>query len=286
MPARSRPRDSSSAASNPLISSNSAASTCSASWVETSFWNLRLSARIVCEPLPGGQDVDPLVVEQGLERGAGQATGRLEEGFERERDVPRLLRLGPIDQPDGRLLEDQADRDPGLVEQPLELLLRRLDPGAVLRVGRLAVEVDPAGDRQPEQGVRRAVLGGLRPAIGEARFERVVVLGELRGGAPRGLRGGRPAWGPFPGRRTSGRSDPGDTNPAGPASSRGSRSGRRGGRGGCGSSPRRRGLRPRGRPSRRSGRAGRSGPRATGAANRPGRRGGRWARRPGRARPA
>ncbi len=130
------------------------------------------------KPLPAGQDMDSLVIQQSPQRRAGQAPRRLEKGFEREGDISRLLSLGPINQPDARILEDQADGNPGFVKQPLELLLRRLDPGAVLGVGRLAVEADAARHGQAEQSVPRTVLERPGPAIGEAGLESVVILGE------------------------------------------------------------------------------------------------------------
>ena len=114
------------------------------------------------------------MVEDRLERGARQPAGGFQERIEREGDVARLLLFGPIDQPHARAVDDQPEGDAGLVEQPLELLLGRFDPGVSSASGGLRSRSTSGGDLQPEKAPARAVLGRLWPAIGEAGFERVV----------------------------------------------------------------------------------------------------------------
>ncbi len=177
------------------------------------------------EPLSRGELVQAVVLEQLAERRAGLATGGGEQGAEREGDVAGLLGLGPVDEADGVGGEDQAERDAGLVEQALELLLRRLVPGGFVGVVRLAVEVDAGGDLQAEQAPGRGALGRVGPAVGEARVRGRRRTGSARGGAARAWGGGSGRrWGCLaPGPRTCGRGRRGGRTPAGRASSRGSR---------------------------------------------------------------
>ena len=118
-------------------------------------------------------------------------------------DVARLLLLGPIDQPHGRALDDQSERDAGLVEQSLELLLGRFDPGGLVGLRRLAIEID-VGREPPARADTSGepVLGGLGPSVGEAGLERVVVLDQV---VPQlvGRFGPLSRRGVPPGRRTS-----------------------------------------------------------------------------------
>ena len=131
------------------------------------------------QALAAGEHVHPVVVQDRPEGRARQAAGRFQQGLERECDIPRLLLLGPVDQPHSGALDDQAERDAGLIQQPLELLLRRFDPGGLVGVVRLAVEIDVGRDVQAEQAPARAGLGSLRPSIGETGLERVVVLNQV-----------------------------------------------------------------------------------------------------------
>ena len=96
----------------------------------------------VMQPLAAWEAVHPVVIEQRPQRRACQSTSRFEQGIERKADVSRLLPLRPIDQPDRCAVEDQAERDVGLVEEPLELLLGRFAPAGLIDLHRLAIEID------------------------------------------------------------------------------------------------------------------------------------------------
>ena len=133
----------------------------------------------VMQPLATWEAVHPIVIEQGPQGRACQSTSRFEQGIKWKADVSGLLPLRPIDKPDRCAVIDQAKRDVGLVEEPLELLLGRLAPAGLIDLHWLAIEIDVRGHFEPYQAPGCGMLGLLGPAVGEGWLQDVRVVAEL-----------------------------------------------------------------------------------------------------------
>ena len=100
--------------------------------------------------------------------------------------MPRGLAPGGVDEPKVRPVREQADRDLGFAQEPLEPRLGAGLPAVVLAIGlwrviEVEAELDPLDEHEPLRGVASCWLLVARELWdGVGRAKGLVVLGESR----------------------------------------------------------------------------------------------------------
>ena len=127
------------------------------------FWYLRLSARMAGRRCLSGSVKSRSAREQHLQGGEDRPAGHLGHGLDGEGEMPRSLAPRGVDEPQVRAVREQADRDLGLAQEPLES-----EPAGwpasggpwhrSRRVIEVEAELDPLDQHEPLADRRSGVL--------------------------------------------------------------------------------------------------------------------------------